>query len=146
MSLSSIIDIHKERKKKENEIFKTVYKRVEQNIIYNVSIGSKACIYTIPEAIWGYPLIDIPRTMEYLLYKLNKRDFICVQLDPRNIYITWNLDTIKKKTTEKSKVIFENSYENSYENDDEINVDKDKNKDKKISIFDIIINKSKNKK
>ena len=135
MSLKSIIAIQEEKKKKEFEIFKTVYKRVEQYIIHNVSIGSQACIYTIPEFIWGYPLIDIPRTMNYLLYELNNKGFICYQIDPRNIYITWDLNVIKQKLNNTSKVLF-NSYDKKNDNDND-----NDNNNSKTNIFDVITRK-----
>ena len=137
MSLSAIINMQEEKLRRENEIFKTIFKRVEETIIYNVGIGAKACIYTIPDFIWGYPLFDVSRTMAYLLYKLNKRGFIPIQIDPINIYITWDLNVIKQKDNERSKVNLNTNIDS--DRNDENNEDK---KDSKKSIFDVIAKKS----
>jgi len=139
MSLNAIINIYEERLKKENEIFKTIYKRVEDLVIFNVNIGSNSCIYTIPEFVWGYPLIDIPRTMEYLLDELFKKGFMTFQIDSKNIYISWSINNIKNNNKQKSKVILQS-------NDDDNDTEKETNEIKKTDIFDVITRPKLNRK
>jgi len=55
-----------------------------------VRAKAKECVYTIPEFIPGYPLIDIPRTNLYLVTKLKKEGFIAFPMGELQVYITWD--------------------------------------------------------
>lgn len=90
MSLNDILQIERERVQRERITLTTVYDRMKNRINNSVKVKSKACIYTIPEFIVGYPLIDVIKTMNYLLTKLRKEGFIAVQLTMLDIYITWD--------------------------------------------------------
>lgn len=90
MSLNEILQIERERILRERVVLTTVYDRMKNRINNTVRVKQKECIYTIPEFIVGYPLIDIPKTMDYLLTKLKKEGFIAMQLTPLDLYITWD--------------------------------------------------------
>lgn len=90
MSLKDILQIEKERVQRERVVLVTIYDRMKNRINNSVKVKSKECIYTIPEFIPGYPLIDIVKTMNYLLTKLKKEGFIAIQLTPLDLYITWD--------------------------------------------------------
>ena len=107
MSLESIIEIQEQKKIKEKELFKVIYDRAKNVILYNARIGSQACTYRVPKFIFGYPLIDIENTMDYISYKLTHKGFIVFPIDRETIYISWDLTKYKKneiKKKEKSKV------------------------------------------
>lgn len=96
MSLSDILQIERERVRRERVTITTVYDRMKNKINNSVRVKSKECIYTIPEFIPGYPLIDVPKTMNYLLTKLKKEGFIVIPLTLLDLYITWDPIKIKQ--------------------------------------------------
>lgn len=96
MSLNDILKIEKERVLRERVVLNTVYERLKNRINNSVKVKAKECTYTIPEFIPGYPLVDVPKTMEYLLKKLQKEGFIAAQIDYYNLLVTWDLEKIRK--------------------------------------------------
>jgi len=96
MSLNDILQIERERVRRERVTLTTVYDRMKNRINNSVRVKSKECVYTIPEFIPGYPLIDVPKTMNYLLTKLNKEGFIAFPLTMLDIYITWDPAKIRQ--------------------------------------------------
>lgn len=96
MSLNDILQIERERINRERVVITTIYDRMKNRVNNSVKVKAKECVYTIPEFIPGYPLVDVHKTMTYLLNKLVKEGFIAVQLTPLDIYITWDPEKIKK--------------------------------------------------
>ena len=66
MSLNDILQIERERVRRERVVLTTVYERMKNRINNSVKVKAKECIYTIPEFIIGYPLINVIKTMDYL--------------------------------------------------------------------------------
>ena len=95
MSLNDILQIEKERIQRERIVLTTVYDRMKNRINLSVRATSKECVYTIPDFIVGYPLIDIQKTMQYLLKKLKKEGFITIPLSTKQIYITWDPNELR---------------------------------------------------
>lgn len=113
MSLNDILQIERERVMRERVVLTTVYERMKNRINNSVKVKSKGCIYTIPEFIPGYPLINIIKTMNYLLTKLKKEGFIAVQLSMLDLYITW--DPLKiRQLNEQTKPIEAKKQEQIY--------------------------------
>lgn len=96
MSLVDILEIDRERVRREKVVYNTVYERLKNRINNHVRVGSKYCIYTIPEMIIGYPLVKIDKTMNYLHKKLLKEGFIVFPIDNKNIFVTWDPNEIRK--------------------------------------------------
>jgi hypothetical protein len=96
MSLNDILQIERERVRRERVTLITVYDRMKNRINNSVRVKAKECVYTIPEFIVGYPLIDVPKTMNYLLTKLKKEGFIAIQLTLLDLYITWDPEKIRQ--------------------------------------------------
>src|SRR6185369_34076 len=96
MSLNDILQIERERVRRERVTLITVYDRMKNRINNSVKVKAKECVYTIPEFIVGYPLIDVPKTMNYLLTKLKKEGFIAIQLTLLDLYITWDPAKIRQ--------------------------------------------------
>jgi hypothetical protein len=90
MSLYDILQIERERVIRERVVLTTVYDRMKNRINNSVRVKAKECVYTIPEFIPGYPLINVEKTMNYLLTKLKKEGFIVIQLTLFDLYITWD--------------------------------------------------------
>lgn len=129
MSLSKIVAIQEAKRQKDIDKFKKIYKMAESKINKYAEYGSKACLYQIPTYVYGYPLVDIPKTMEYLLARLNHKGFIAfeyvVEGQPcDSIYISWDLASLKnqemredKKEIMRSKLMMDEKKENEKSND-----------------------------
>lgn len=96
MSLNDILQIERERVRRERITLITVYERMKNRINNSVRVKAKECVYTIPEFIVGYPLIDVTKTMNYLLTKLRKEGFIAIALSAIDLYITWDPEKIRQ--------------------------------------------------
>ena len=96
MSLNDILVIERERVLRERVVLTTVYERLKNRINNSVRARAKECIYTIPEFIPGYPLINTVKTMEYLLGKLKREGFIAMQMSMLDLYITWDPSRIRE--------------------------------------------------
>ena len=96
MSLSNILQIERERVKRERVVLDTVYERMNNRINSSVRVGAKTCIYAIPDMIPGYPLVNLEKTMLYLFNKLKKEGFIVFPLSEHHLFITWDPREIKK--------------------------------------------------
>ncbi len=122
MSLVEILEIDRERLRREKIVYNTVYDRLKNRINNHAKAGSKYCIYTVPEFIIGYPLVKVDKTISYLCKKLTKEGFIIVQIDNSSIFVTWDpeeirkLDKIYKKNSKKPETIEEMNF--IRENDD----------------------------
>ncbi len=90
MSLNDILIIERERVRRERVVLTTVYERMKNRINSSVRARAKECIYTIPEFIPGYPLINITKTMDYLVSKLKREGFIVMPISILDLYITWD--------------------------------------------------------
>lgn len=97
MSLLEIARIQEARKNRELEVYKNIFEKVQYKIYIFAANGSKACIYEIPSFIFGFPLIDIPKTMEYIIGRLNNQGFVAFQVSAQEIYINWDLSAQKRK-------------------------------------------------
>ena len=133
MSLSDVLEIEKGRIQRERVVLSTVYERMKNRINLTVRATSKECVYTIPEFIPGYPLVDPVKTMLYLLKKLKKEGFIAIPMNNLQIYITWDPDelikldrqlrqhrqqeTVTERRVEREKDDFISSLINSKKND-----------------------------
>jgi len=96
MSLNDILKIEQDRLRRERVIFHEIYNRMKIRINNSVKARAHECIYTIPNFIPGYPLINIEKTMLYLVNKLRKEGFICIPLTSDQIFITWNAEELHK--------------------------------------------------
>jgi hypothetical protein len=96
MSLTDILQIERERVLRERVVLITIYDRMKNRINSSVRVKAKECVYTIPEFIPGYPLINIVKTMDYLLTKLKKEGFIAIQLTLLDLYVSWDPEKIRQ--------------------------------------------------
>jgi hypothetical protein len=96
MSLVEILEIDRERLRREKVVYNTVYDRLKNRINNHARVGSKYCVYTIPEFLIGYPLVKVDKTMIYLRKKLSKEGFISFEIDSCNIFVTWDPEEIRK--------------------------------------------------
>jgi len=96
MSLNDILEIEKSRLNRERAIYITIYDRMKNRLNNSVKIGSKFSEYTVPEFIFGYPLINVEKAMIYLCHKLTKEGFIYIPLSKNTLLITWDPKHLKE--------------------------------------------------
>ena len=101
MSLPDILRIQEEKKQKEINLYKLIYERVHNKINRQAASNSVACLYQIPKIIYGFPLIDIPKTMEYIIKILTEKGFIAFPISHNTIYISWEISNVLKKEIQK---------------------------------------------
>ncbi len=103
MSLYDIIEIQQRKKDKQIDLFEKIYEDVKTKIQYYVTMNQLTCNFKIPSFIFGFPLVNIPKTKEYLLLRLTKEGFIAfdVQNKDDEIFISWELSAVLKKQIKK---------------------------------------------
>jgi hypothetical protein len=103
MSLHEILEIQESRKRKEIALYESIYKLVQSKINRQVSLNSVACLFQIPKVKYGFPLINVPKTMEYILKILNEKGFIAFPVSHDTIYISWEMSNVLKKQIKKEE-------------------------------------------
>lgn len=103
MSLQEILEIERNRTRREQVVLTTIYDRMKNRINNSVRVKSKDCVYTIPEFLPGYPLPNIEKTSMYLVTKLEKEGFIAIPFERVYIYITWDPVKISELDAKKPK-------------------------------------------
>jgi hypothetical protein len=103
MSLNQVSNIIKNRKNTENSMYNRVYENVRIKINSAASVGYNYCTYYIPQIIIGCPLIDVPKTKQYILNKLSEEGFIPFDGGENIIHITWNPESLIKKKESRIK-------------------------------------------
>lgn len=96
MSLRELLDLDIERKNREDAMHKSIYERLSNRMNSASNLRHNECIYTVPEYIPGYPLVNIQSSMEYLLRTVVAEGFIAFQIDARNLYVSWDHAKIRK--------------------------------------------------
>lgn len=120
MSLFDIIEIQQRKKNKEIDMFEKIYEDVKTKIQYYVTMNQLTCIFKIPSFIFGFPLVNISKTMEYILLRLTKEGFIAfkVQNKEDEVFISWEISSVLKKQIKKeTKISVENEIKMSRQDD-----------------------------
>jgi hypothetical protein len=101
MSLKEILELDRDRVRREKVVYHTIYDRLKNKINNSAKVGAKFCIYVIPEFIPGYPLPNIDKTMSYLYRKLYKEGFISIPITKYELFVTW--DPVKIRNIDKNE-------------------------------------------
>lgn len=118
MSFKQILEIDRERVRREKVVLHTIYDRVKNRINIVAKNRNQACVYEIPIFIPGYPLTNVDKTMKYLLKKLIKEGFYAIQIDSVNIYIAWDPLSIRELDRREKRKL-KNKNNNDYVEDTE---------------------------
>ena len=80
-----------EKEKHKNEIYDDVLKKCHQKIQRSVSINpyNNYCFYIIPKFIYGIPLYNIEKCINYLIINLTKNGFKLSYTHPNLLLIWW---------------------------------------------------------
>lgn len=96
MSLfNEIAEIEKERATREKVILNAIYERSKNRIKLSVKARAKSCIFSVPEFMFGYPLTNVPVTVDYLIKKLREEGFYAIEIKKGELYITWDIHEIR---------------------------------------------------
>lgn len=103
MSMININDLFADQKQKEKhkeEIYDNVLKNCHNKIRRSVKLSpyNNFCFYIIPKFIYGVPLYNIDKCINYLVINLTKNGFQINYTHPNLLLISW----IKPKETSKS--------------------------------------------
>jgi hypothetical protein len=103
MSMININDLFADQKQKEKhkeEIYDNVLKNCHNKIRRAVKLSpyNNFCFYIIPKFIYGVPLYNIDKCINYLVVNLTKNGFQINYTHPNLLLISW----IKPKETSKS--------------------------------------------
>lgn len=94
MSSLNIKLLHEEvvlRQERNNEVYEKILILVHKKIIIsNKKSNDYCCIYKLPNFMYGYPIYDLKKCMEYLINKLSNNGFKIQTIDISRIYISWN--------------------------------------------------------
>jgi hypothetical protein len=124
MSMININDLfldQREKEKQKNEIYDNVLKQCHKKIIRAVKLDpyNNFCFYVIPKFIYGVPLYNIDKCINYLVVNLTKNGFKINYTHPNLLIITWFKKDEKTKDTNnmlfntKSEVKSVNDYKPS---------------------------------
>jgi hypothetical protein len=96
MAALNIKDLQREvaiRQQKANEVYEKILALVHKKIIAtNEKSDDYNCIYKLPNFMYGYPIYDARRCMEYLMTKLSNNGFEVRYIDANSLYISWKPD------------------------------------------------------
>lgn len=108
MSLVDVLMIEKAKARRERVIIQSVLERLRNRLKSTVRANERYCVFEIPVMIPGHPLVDIERTMAYLVKKLTREGFIVTRLSYDALVITWNVADIRRlsELAPKSSVSF----------------------------------------
>ena len=101
LTLDELLKMQEHKKSIDIDTYKKVYKSVESVIRYEAELGNMACLFKVPEFMFGLPKIDIPKTTEYIIGLLNSKGFMAVQVQYDLVYISW--ETTKKLRIKKKE-------------------------------------------
>ena len=93
MASLNIKDLQREvaiRQQRANEVYEKILALVHKKIIAtNEKTDDYSCIYKLPNFMYGYPIYDSRRCMEYLMTKLSNNGFEVRYIDGNSLYISW---------------------------------------------------------
>jgi hypothetical protein len=99
----NIKDLQKEvayRQQKNNEVYEKILSLVHKKILStNEKSDDYCCIYKLPNFMYGFPIYDTHKCMEYLITKLSNNGFQIKLIDMSSIFISWRPTIQPQQTT-----------------------------------------------
>ena len=107
LDINNLYDKINERTNKRLNKFNDILKKVHNRIVYNANLEKTFCFFQIPEFIIGVPLYNVNDLKKFLIVSLKKDKFNLIYVEPNWLFITWELNNLKKPK-EKTKPIKKN--------------------------------------
>jgi len=102
MKKLNILELHRtinERQQRKNECFDKVLDLCHKKIVLQTEHSKLNCFYEVPLYIFGYPIYDISKCIEYLKMTLENEGFLVKYFFPKYLYISWDFDEISENKT-----------------------------------------------
>ena len=96
LDISNLYNKINERNTKILEKFDDILKKVHNRILYNANLEKTYCFFQIPEFIIGVPLYNVNDLKNYLITSLKKDRFTLFYVEPNWLFISWELNNLKK--------------------------------------------------
>jgi len=122
INLDRILQLQKEKKKKDLEYYKNIFKMVENKIMKAAEYNYMYTTFTVPAFIFGLPPIDIPRTLEYITGLLNRKGFITIPVSFDTVFISWDLVSEHEKEMKKKEKNYNNEVSEIHNNNSLSNI------------------------
>ena len=108
MSMLNINELFNDQTKKEKhkeEIYDNVLKQCHKKILRAAKLNpyTNYCFYVIPKFIYGIPLYDLNKCINYLVINLSKNGFKINYTHPNLLIITWFK---KEESQPKNDILF----------------------------------------
>lgn len=100
ITIHELYKIHKEKDKKQIEVFRNITSLINKKIKRIAEAGGFNIFYDIPPMIVGLPLYNIEECISYIATIYRKAGFLVQRLpQPNNtvLYISWKVDDVSTK-------------------------------------------------
>jgi len=104
LDINNLYDRINERNTKRLEKFDDILKKVHNRILYNANLEKTFCFFQIPEFIIGVPLYNVNDLKNYLITSLKKDRFTLIYVEPNWLFISWELNNLKKPKEKQKQV------------------------------------------
>jgi len=108
ININELFTGQEEKEKHKEEIYDNVLKKCHQRIIRSTKLNPyiNYCFYIVPKFVYGIPLYNIEKCINYLVTSLTKNGFSVTYTHPNFLLISWE----KKREEKKQKLsIFPNN-------------------------------------
>jgi hypothetical protein len=99
MSKLNILELHRtinEKNKNKGVAYDKVLELCHKRVKFHANNLKLNCFYEVPLYVFGYPTFDISKCIEYLKRSLENDGFLVKYYFPKYLYISWDLDEIKR--------------------------------------------------
>ena len=103
MKKLNILELHRtlnDLKYKNTECFEKVVESCHKKITSQTRNNKLNCFYEVPMYVFGFPIFDINKCIEYLKNSLEADGFLVKYYFPKYLYISWDFDEINAHKTQ----------------------------------------------
>lgn len=98
MKQLNILDLHRsinEKKNRTTECYEKVLDICHKRIQKSANSQQMRCLIEVPCLVFGYPIFDYNKCLEYVYKSLIKNGFIVKYYFPKHLYISWDFEEIE---------------------------------------------------
>ena len=107
MKQLNILDLHRsinEKKHKKAESYDRLLDICHKKIETHAGNQQLRCVLEVPSFVFGFPIFDYNKGIEYVYNSLQKNGFLVKYYFPKYLYISWDFEEINTSKTSKKKV------------------------------------------
>lgn len=105
MKKLNILELHRtlnDLKYKNIECFEKVVESCHKKIMSQTKSNKQNCFYEVPMYVFGFPIFDLNKCIEYLINSLESDGFLVKYFFPKYLYISWDFEEINANKKEKT--------------------------------------------